>query len=55
MAKAEISRRTSTRPHAGRADQRLPHPSWRLVPAAGPADQAARVVDAADFWQRLGY
>jgi len=32
----------------------LPHPSWRLNAAGPDLSGAARIVQARDFWDRLG-
>jgi hypothetical protein len=47
---------TKTRTQPGqfpRTDPRIPHPSWRQTITGG--DQGAgRVINARDFWARLG-
>jgi hypothetical protein len=41
-------------PRIARADLRLPHPSWRRTAEPSPADGAASIRSAGDFWSRLG-
>lgn len=45
---------TTTRESGRAAQNRLPHPSWRLLHALPQSGEAARITDASDFWQRLG-
>ncbi|MCW2361540.1 MULTISPECIES: hypothetical protein [Sphingobium] len=53
MAIRSISRRSRNHAQrAGRALAPLPHPSWRLAPAA-PHDSPP-LASASDFWSRLG-
>lgn len=41
-------------PRSAREDLRLPHPSWRRAGEPSPADGAASIRSAGDFWSRLG-
>ena len=51
-------KKSSTYRHAPRQPRGhvppLPHPSWRLYAAVPELGAAARIVQARDFWDRLG-